>query len=220
MSGGGFTIPLNSRLTPAGVAAHTGGHAVKPVHLESEHLITRNITAADVTPEFTQWFNDANMLQGLNLQALNFSVDSLRAFVASFDNVDNLLLGIFHKADGQLLGFYNFSINARHRLATLTLGASPNIKIGREIFWESWFPICDEMFDRRGVDKITSRVLTSNRRLVFAVLNTEHFIYEGTLKQEILATDGSRLDVMVLSAFKDPTLRPKKKNAPPAHSNA
>lgn len=76
------------------------------------------------------------------------------------------------------------------------------------------------MFDRRGVDKITSRVLTSNRRLVFAVLNTEHFIYEGTLKQEILATDGSRLDVMVLSAFKDPNLRPKKKTPPPATGNA
>ena len=206
MSTGGFRIPLHGMRQPAAVQVDTGAG----VHIETPHLVTRSLRASDVTTEFAQWFNDAQMLQGLNLSALNFSVDGLRAFVASFDNIHHFLIGIFSKPGGQLLGFYNFSVAPQHRVATLTLGADPRIKIGREVFWESWFPLCDEMFDHRGIDKITSRVLTTNRKLLFALIDTEHFVYEATLKQEISGKDGKRLDVMVLSCFKDLSLRPKK----------
>ena len=197
-----FTVSLSA----PGVAAAPAG---RPVYLESANLITRSLTAADVTSEFAEWFNDAQMLRGLNLNALNFSVDGLRAFVASFDNINNLLLGIFNKADGQLLGFYNFSINPQHRIATITMGASPHVKSANAALRESWFPVCDELFDHRKVDKITARVLANNRRLVFAVMDTQHWVCEGMLKQEILAPDGSRIDVLVLSVFKDLSLRPK-----------
>jgi hypothetical protein len=201
-TGGAFSFALQ----PGNPAAIAQG---QPVCIETEHYVTRSMKAADVTAEMVQWFNDANMLQGLNLSALNFSLDGLRAFVASFNNLDNYLIGIFSKTAQDLLGFYNFSVNRRHRVATLTLGASPRIRTGRAIFWESWFPLFDEMVEQRGIDKITSRVLTSNRKLLYAMLGTVHFVYEGTLRQEILGLDNQRLDVMVLSAFKDPGLRPK-----------
>lgn len=211
MSTGGFRIPLHGA-QPAAMQAAAGAR----VHIDTPHLVTRSLLASDVTPEFAQWFNDAQMLQGLNLAPLNFSVDGLRAFVASFDNVQHFLIGIFSKPQGRLLGFYNFSVAPQHRVATLTLGADPQIKIGREVFWESWFPLCDEMFDHRGIDKITSRVLTTNRKLLFALIDTEHFVYEATLKQEIAGKNGKRLDVMVLSCFKDLSLRPKKASPAPA----
>lgn len=203
MSTAGYTIPLQSHRAMASAQG-------APVHIETPHLITRSMTAADVTPDFVQWFNDPQMLQGLNLPALNFSLDGLRAFVASFNNVDNFLIGLFGKPDQELLGFYNFSIHHKHRIATLTLGASPHIRNGRAIFWESMFPLFDEMFELRGIDKITSRVLATNRKVLFAMLNTEHFVYEATLKQECLGTNNQRLDVVVLSCFKDPSLRPPK----------
>jgi RimJ/RimL family protein N-acetyltransferase len=203
MSMSGFTVDLQA---PAPGQADAGRGP--KLHIETPHLVTRSMTAADVTPEFAQWFNDPRMLEGLNLPALNFSLDGLRAFVAGFDNRLHFLIGIFSKPGGALLGFYNFSVNAQHRVALLTLGASPHIKNGRAVFWESWFPLCDEMFDHRGIDKISSRVLASNRRLLFALMGTVHFVHEATLRQEILGADGRRLDVMVLSCFKDLSLRP------------
>ncbi|WP_353235791.1 GNAT family protein [Diaphorobacter ruginosibacter] len=206
MSSAGFRIPLHA---PQPVAARPGAGA-KGVHIETPNLLTRSLLASDVTPEFAQWFNDEQMLQGLNLPALHFSIDGLRAFVASFDNIHHFLIGVFSKSSGKLLAFYNFSVTPQHRVATLTLGADPRIRIGREVFWESWFPLCDEMFDHRGIDKITSRVLTSNRKLLFALIDTVHFVYEATLRQEILGKDGKRQDVMVLSCFKDLSLRPQK----------
>lgn len=213
MSTGGFRIPLHGA-QPATAQAAGGAR----VHIDTPHLVTRSLLASDVTPEFAQWFNDVQMLQGLNLAPLHFSVDGLRAFVASFDNAQHFLIGIFSKPEGRLLGFYNFSVTPQHRVATLTLGADPQIKIGREVFWESWFPLCDEMFDHRGIDKITSRVLTTNRKLLFALIDTEHFVYEATLKQEIAGKDGQRLDVMVLSCFKDLSLRPKKTSPAPTQN--
>ncbi len=116
MSTSGFRIPLHGA-QPAATQAVTGAR----VHIDTPHLVTRSLLASDVTPEFAQWFNDTQMLQGLNLAPLNFSVDGLRAFVASFDNVQHFLIGIFSKPQGQLLGFYNFSEAPQHRVATLTL---------------------------------------------------------------------------------------------------
>ncbi|MDH5855737.1 GNAT family N-acetyltransferase [Lampropedia aestuarii] len=178
------------------------------VHIETPNLITRTLRAADVTQDFVQWFNDPQMLQGLNLPALHFSVDGLRAFVASFDNVNHFLIGIFDKKNNRLLGFYNFTVNPQHGVATLTLGADPKIKIGREILKESWTPLCDHIFNNTKIEKITSRVLSNNKKLLFVLIDAKYFVYEGILKKEILGKNGKRLDVMVLSCFKDPSLRP------------
>lgn len=178
------------------------------IHIETENLITRTMRAADVTEDFVQWFNDPQMLQGLNLAALHFSLDGLRAFVASFDNVQHFLIGIFSKADGKIVGFYNFTVNAQHRVATLTLGADPHIHIGRHILKESWPLLCEELFNKTKIEKITSRVLSTNRKLLFVLIHANYFVYEGLLKQEILGKNGKRLDVMVISCFKDPSLRP------------
>lgn len=178
------------------------------IHIETDNLITRTMRAADVTEDFVQWFNDPQMLQGLNLSALHFSLDGLRSFVASFDNVHHFLIGIFNKADDKIAGFYNFTVNAQHRVATLTLGADPNTNIGRNILKESWPLLCDALFSKTKIDKITSRVLSTNRKLLFVLIHANYFVYEGLLKQEILGKDGKRLDVMVISCFKDPSLRP------------
>lgn len=201
-------------MTTGGLRIHTGQDSAVPpkagmrVHIETPHLITRTLRAADVTQEFVQWFNDPQMLQGLNLSALHFSVDGLRAFVASFDNINHFLIGIFDKESGKVMGFYNFAVNPQHGVATLTLGADPQIKIGREILKEFWTPLCDHLFNNTKIEKITSRVLSSNRKLLFVLINAQYFVFEGILKKEILGKNGQRLDVMVLSCFKDPSLRP------------
>lgn len=199
----GFSIslqPTPARQTPPGVA----------VRVETVGYVLRNIVAADVTPQFAAWFDDPLMLQGLNLDALHFSVDGLRAFVASFNNIDNFLIGAFARDCGQLKGFYNFSVNRSHRVATLTLGMEPHSGQGRAILWETAGPLFDEMFAKADIDKIAGRVLVINRRILFALMDNDHFVCEGVLRQECMGRDGKRLDVMAVACFKDLGLRPKK----------
>ena len=181
-----------------------------PVRVETSHYVLRAIKAADVTPEFASWFDDPLMLQGLNLDALHFSVDGLRAFIASFNQIDHFMIGVFAKDTGQLQGFYNFSLNLAHRVATLTLGMEPHAGLGRQILWETAGPLFDEMFAKTAIDKISGRVLVLNRRILFALMDNDHFVCEGVLRQECLGRDGKRLDVIALACFRDLALRPKK----------
>ena len=67
------------------------------------------------------------------------------------------------------------------------------------------------MFDKAGFDKITARVLLTNRRVLFSLMVNDHFVIEGTLRQEIIGPDGKRLDVLAIACFKDLALRPIKK---------
>lgn len=202
MTMSGFTITLQQPVNqvPPGVR----------VLVETDCYVLRSIVAADVTPEFAGWFDDPQMLQGLNLDALHFSVDGLRAFAASFNNLDNFLIGVFAKDGEQLKGFYNFSLNRSHRVATLTLGMEPHSGLGRPILWETAGPLFDEMFAKADIDKISGRVLMLNRRILFALMDNDHFVCEGVLREECLGRDGKRLDVIAVACFKNLSLRPKK----------
>lgn len=180
----------------------------QPIEAETENYRMRSLVAADVTPEFAAWFDDPLMLQGLNLTASRFSEDGLRAFVASFDNHQNFLIGIFSKELGTLVGFFNFSVNLKHRVASLTVGTSPVAKIGRPLFWETLVPMCDVLFKETTVEKVSGRILMTNRRMQFALMGAQHIIVEGVFRQEILGLDGKRLDVMAIARFKDPAMHP------------
>lgn len=199
----GFSISLQQPVQQAS----QGG----PVRVETSNFVLRSLTAADVTPEFARWFDDPLMLQGLNLSALHFSVEGLRAFIASFNNLDNYFIGVLDKHSQSLQGFYNFSVNRVHRVATLTMGMAPHTQVARQILWEVSEPLFDEMFSRPDIEKISARVLASNRRVLFALANNEHFVPEALLRQECLGVDGKRLDVLAIACFKDLALRPPKR---------
>lgn len=183
----------------------------QPIRVQTANYLLRSITAADVTPEFVTWFNDPTMLLGLNIQALNFSMDGLRSFAASFDNHHNFLIGVFDLKEQKLRGFFNFGVNHVHRICTLTMGMEPHSALARPILHETIGPLFDEMFDKAGFDKITARVLLTNRRVLFSLMDNDHFVIEGTLRQEIIGPDGKRLDVLAIACFKDLALRPIKK---------
>ncbi|UBB15760.1 hypothetical protein [Comamonas odontotermitis] len=201
-----FSISLQQPMQPVQKALQGG-----PVRVETSNFVVRSLTAADVTPGFARWFDDALMLQGLNLPALHFSVEGLRAFVASFNNLDNYFIGVLDKRSQNLQGFYNFSVNRTHRVATLTMGMAPHTQMARQILWEVSEPLFDEMFSRSDIEKISARVLASNRRVLFALANNEHFVPEALLRQECLGVNGKRLDVLAIACFKDPALRPPKR---------
>lgn len=188
----------------------------QPFHVETPHYVIRSLRAADMTEEVVAWFNNPAMLAGLNLQALNFSLDGLRAFIASFDNRENYFLGIFERETGQLLGFYNFAMDLEHQTGTLNLGILPELKIGGPILWPTVEVVLEEFFQHRNVEKIKGMVLGSNRRMLFTLLMNKHFVHELTLKQECQGIDGKRHDLLVFSCFKDASTRPQPVNPMPS----
>ncbi|MET4576744.1 hypothetical protein [Ottowia thiooxydans] len=61
------------------------------------------------------------------------------------------------------------------------MGMAPHTQVARQILWKVSEPLFDEMLSRPDIEKISARVLASNRRVLFALANNEHFVPEALL---------------------------------------
>jgi hypothetical protein len=61
----------------------------RPVAIETNGYLLRSLRPADANPRFLEWLNDEEMMRGLNLPSLRFTLGQLRAFIAGFENLRN-----------------------------------------------------------------------------------------------------------------------------------
>lgn len=197
-------VPVSARPAPPAAApppaprGFTGG----PVSLVSGPFDLRSLTPADVTDDMVSWFNDDVMTRGLNLGGLAFTVDSLRQMVARFDNWRHFITGIFERTSGQLIGFYTIDVDPAHNVGQITTGIGRDEYRGRGVLWATIDVLLDDFFDRRGLDKMSARIVARNFRMLFNFKDTPRFILEARLRQECRAPDGRRVDILVFSAFR------------------
>lgn len=174
-----------------------------PVFIEVNGFILRSLTDRDVTQNLLLWFNQKDLLRGLNLPELQFTHESLAQLVNSFDNERSYLIGIF-SSDEELLGFYALNVNRMHKVCLITAGVGSDLSLsGREVIWKTIDALLDYFFDHRDVEKFTCRVLETNRRILFVMRGATRFVLEARLYKDCIV-DGERVDVLLFSAFKDP----------------
>lgn len=174
-----------------------------PVHIETNGYVLRSLVPSDVTQRFADWLNHSNMLDGLNIPSQNFTVERLRAFVASFDNIHNYFIGIFDKEKPVLIGFYTLDVDLRNKVGNLTSGIGEKEYAGRRVHWATTDAFLKHMFIYHDIDKIVARVLAKNRPMLFNFIGNLHYVYEGCLKKQCRAPDGERVDLMLFAAFRD-----------------
>ncbi|RUS65838.1 hypothetical protein CUZ56_02683 [Saezia sanguinis] len=180
-----------------------------PVHIETNGFILRSLTAADATPRFLQWINSSEFLSGLNLRALNFTHEKLVRYIESFDNRNGYLVGIFAPQTGLLLGLYTLDVNLMHKVGNITTGVGEHAYEGKGVLWATIDALLDHFFAYRDIEKITARVLSSNRRMLFNFIGTPRFVFEARLFQECISIEGKRVDTLLFCTFKDQTLLAK-----------
>lgn len=198
-------IPQTAVIVPLPKLSESHIKAAVPypaVHIECGNYLVRPLVASDVTEELVSWFNRPNMLRGLNLNQLDFTVVSLSNFVSRFDNFHNYILGIFDRADGKLVGFYTIDVNRAHKLGSLTTGIGDERERGKKTLWATIDPILDHFYAERDVEKFTARILARNFAMIFNFKNNTRFVLEAHLKRECLAPNGERLDLLVFASFK------------------
>ncbi|OHT18198.1 GNAT family N-acetyltransferase [Edaphosphingomonas haloaromaticamans] len=172
-----------------------------PVHIETNGYVLRSLSPADVTPRFAAWLNDAPLRDGLNLPPLDFSLERLRAFVASFNDLHHYFVGIFDRDQGALAGFYTLDVDLNHKVGNITTGLDPAFA-DRPVQAATIDAFLDHMFAFRDVDKIVARVLAGNRAMVEKLDASPRFHFEARLRQECLTASGERLDLVLFAAFR------------------
>src|SRR5690606_24824659 len=115
----------------------------------------------------------------------------------SFDSINRYLIGIFERQKENLIGFYTLDVNTAHRTAQITAAIGAQEFVGRNVLHDTGRIFMRYLFEKRDIDKVSARVLSSNRRVVFNFLIPDIFHYEGRLREEVLTPAGKREDLLV-----------------------
>ncbi|WP_157019366.1 GNAT family N-acetyltransferase [Mesorhizobium xinjiangense] len=175
----------------------------EPIFLEIHGFVLRSLVPDDVTPRVLEWLSDAEMMRGLNLGGLNFTIEQLRNFVARFDNRTHYFIGVFDQSNGLLVGFYTMDVGLAHKIGQITTGVGEPSYDGKRTLWATIDALLDHFYAEREVEKISARVLANNYRMLFLFKENSRFVLEGCLRQECLSPSGGRLDILVFSSFKN-----------------
>jgi RimJ/RimL family protein N-acetyltransferase len=192
-------IPLS--FPPAGPAPRPRG---KPISVFTPNFHLRTMKESDASETFIKWLAAPDILSGLNIPLRQWTVDSLRVFFTSFDCVNRHLVGIEDRKTNALVGFYVIDINPTHRTCQLTAAVGDAAYVGRNVLREAGPVLVRYLFDKREVEKVSARVVATNRRVLFNFMVPDVFQFEAKLRQEVRLTDGKRADILVFSALRNP----------------
>jgi RimJ/RimL family protein N-acetyltransferase len=166
----------------------------KLVMLETKRFTLRSLKPADASERWMNWLKDPDVMGPLNAPIRKWTAQELMAHVATADNYERYLIGIFDQLTKIQIGFYMVDVDVFHKRANF------NVVIGEKAWWgkgvvnETRSALLDEFFNNRGIAKATGMPLARNFP---AVLNykAQGWRHEGTFRGQCLSVaDESRLD--------------------------
>jgi [ribosomal protein S5]-alanine N-acetyltransferase len=165
----------------------------KPIQLRTKRFELRTLKAGDACETWIGWARDPDVMQPLNMPTRQMTLHDLANYIASFDNVNRCLVGVFDKASKALVGFFMIELDHGHRLATF------NVLIGDKAWWgkgvvnEARAALLDYFFEQ-GIEKACGGPLARNFPAIFNY-KEQGWRHEGTLRgHRVSMIDGKRTD--------------------------
>ena len=175
----------------------------RPVSIHSERFVIRSLAPADISERWASWAGDPDIMTPLNMPVRKSTREQLIKYVTSQNNDRNYLIGIFAKAMGQHIGFYQIDVNKLHRTAGF------NVVIGDKQYWgknavnETRAAILTEFFEHRGLEKAWGQPLARNFPMIFNY-KQQGWRLEGILRGQCLSVvDGKRVDQYQFGMLRD-----------------
>lgn len=170
------------------------------VRLESERAVLRSITPADVGSAYLGWLRDPDVTRYMNARFDDISEETVRAFVASHDDRERFLLGIFDRASGVHIGNHRAVCHAAHRQAHVGVMIGDRGHWGTGIVPETRAVLLDFLFGPLGMLKVCGEVYAVNAAGIFNY-QLLGFKVEGTLVSHVACGQG-RSDVVQFAMFR------------------
>lgn len=174
-----------------------------PVVIEAPNLTIRTLTPDDVTDRFVSWFGQDDIRGALNLPAQNRTKADMIGYVKSFDQSSRLLLGIFDKANGLLVGLFTVHIEPRigRYLVNTVVGEAAYRTKG--LMMEVTLPFREYFFETRGLKVMTATALATNKPII-GYLEKTGWTLNQTLKAHTKSqADGTMIDLHLYSITRD-----------------
>jgi RimJ/RimL family protein N-acetyltransferase len=175
----------------------------RPVLLKTTRFALRSLKPTDASERWVRWLKDPEVMGPLNAPIQEADPQQLRAHIASADNNERYLIGIFDLETQVQIGFFMVEADLLHGRATF------NVVIGEKTWWgkgavnEPRAALLDEFFQHRNVDKAIGLPLARNFPAIFNY-KAQGWRHEGTLRGHCRSvSDGKRLDQLQFGISKD-----------------
>ena len=166
----------------------------RPVFLKTRRFELRSLKPSDASERWMNWLKDPEVMGPLNVPIRTWPSQELKAHIASADNNQRYLIGIFDLASKVQIGFFMVDVELFHRRANFNVVIGEKSWWGKDVINETRAALLDEFFDNRGIEKAAGMPLARNFPAVFSY-KAQGWRHEGTLRgQSVSASGGPRLD--------------------------
>lgn len=185
----------------------------RPIFLETRRFSLRSLKPTDASERWMSWLKDPDIMIPLNAPPRKWTVNELMAHIASADNNERYLIGIFDLDSKVQIGLYMVDIDLFHRRANFNVVVGDKAWWGKGVINETRAVLLDEFFNNRGIEKATGMPLSRNFPAVFNY-KSQGWRHEATLRSHCLSvSDGSRLDQYQFGLTKDDWRDKRNENA-------
>ena len=142
----------------------------RKVNIDCGDYTLRTITTSDATDRWARWMEDAEASEMLNAPRKAMTRDELVAYIKGFDQRTRILIGIFEKSTGLLLGFLRNDVNfeTNQFLVAMIIGEPEHRHSG--VTNAVTVPFRNYFFEELGMDAMLATALAHNKPII-------HYLY-------------------------------------------
>lgn len=195
-------------------AASAANIPKREVHLDCGDYLLRTVTADDASERWADWMSDPKNLRLLNAAPKAMTRQDIVTYINQFDQRSHLLIGIFEKQGGTLIGFFRLDIDYRLKRCLMFLLIGEQKYRHWSVTDDIRGPFQDYIFDVLGLRTILATVLVSNRAMTRYMLKSGWNL-DKTLDRNIKSqTADALLDLSYLSLSREAWQAWKRRNQP------
>ena len=171
----------------------------QPIHLDCGDYVLRTVTVADASDRWGEWLDDPVAAYMLNAHRKVHTKAEMVKYIASFDQRTHILLGIFKRDSGLLLGISRVDIEEQsQRFMVQGLIGEPDYR--RKGVSTAVTPAFrDYFFETLGLKMVLATALSHNQPVINFLLKTG-FHLDKKIEQHVKSRDdGSMLDLCFFS---------------------
>ena len=142
----------------------------RKVDIDCGNYVLRTITARDATNRWARWMEDAEASEVLNAPRAAMTREDLVSYIKGFDQRTHILIGIFEKSSGLLLGFLRNDVDFEtgQFLVSMIIGEPQYRHSG--VTNAVTPPFRDYFFETLGMNVMLATALSHNKPII-------HYLY-------------------------------------------
>jgi RimJ/RimL family protein N-acetyltransferase len=164
----------------------------RKVWLDCGQYVLRTITVDDATDRWAGWMADAEASYMLNAPPTAMIKSDIVAYIKSFDQRTHILIGIFEKATGLLLGFLRNDVDfATGRFLVSMIIGEPEYRHSG-VTNAVTVPFRDYFFETLGLQVMMATALAHNRPIIHYLYSTG-WTLDRTMERNVKSNSDDRM---------------------------